>query len=637
MRDAQKRARASPKPATAPRGGRRSSFAKSANFWKLPQDLYVAKRAERAMDTSADEPVPPNSADEPVPPADLALLQLGGADASALSSLQELWLSGKAPELPAASLGRLTGLTCLRFDRNKSEHLPPEIGQLRSLRILSAESNRFEVLPREIGALTRLTQLSLSRNRLRTLPAEFSGLVALRCAWLAHNQLTQLPSLDGLRGLEILDLRCNALRTLRADGENATASPPRRALRSQELVKLRWLALDGNPTRRLEGRRVSGRIGEAYSAPLVITEIFGMGDALERDEALCRAVEAAHPNGARSGRVAFANLRHDTAGAPRLVHPKARGRAAFKAAVTLLIAHARARRGRAPPSPASKAYMQGTLRSRETVRRSRSMSLEKPRGPPLAEARKRHEPPSRAALREEVVAASKPHAIGHIADEALRADAERAVAKDSAARAAADARKHKLAQASLAKYERCWGRQAYLKPRVKNEAGPATITAAVPPRPRSGNRRRLSSSPASYNPLEHAVRTAPEFEAFEGALRRRIHDCTTMRKAAVSQKGGGGLPPPPGSIRVRVTGMGPPQPPPPPLEASLMPLDVSGNAAHYCDHLRYTRERELAREHDAGDDERVLAAAASLRRPPFAGLAPARPSGDEWLAINTRE
>ena len=148
--------------------------------------------------------------------------------------------------------------------------------------------------------------------------------------------------------------------------------------------------------------------------------------------ALCRAVEAAHPNGARSGRVAFANLRHDTAGAPRLVHPKARGRAAFKAAVTLLIAHARARRGRAPPSPASKAYMQGTLRSRETVRRSRSMSLEKPRGPPLAEARKRHEPPSRAALREEVVAASKPHAIGHIADEALRADAERAVAKDSA-------------------------------------------------------------------------------------------------------------------------------------------------------------------------------------------------------------
>ena len=134
------------------------------------------------------------------------------------------------------------------------------------------------------------------------------------------------------------------------------------------------------------------------------------------------------------------------------------------------------------------------------------------------------------------------------------------------------------------------------------------------------------------------MRTAPEFEAFEGALRRRIHDCTTIRNAAVSQKGGGSLPPPPGSIRAcELRAWARRSRPRPLLEASLMPLDVSGNAAHYCDHLRYTRERELAREHDAGDDERVLAAAASLRRPPFAGLAPARPSGDEWLAINTRE
>ena len=263
------------------------------------------------------------------------------------------------------------------------------------------------------------------------------------------------------------------------------------------------------------------------------------------------------------------------------------------------------------------------------------MSLEKLRGPPLAEARRRHEPPSRAALREEVVAASKTTPSGTSPTRRC-APMPSAVAKDSAARGRGR-EEAKLAQASLAKYERCWGRQAYLKPRVKNEAGPATITAAVPPRPRSGNRRRLSSSPASYNPLEHAVRTAPEFEAFEGALRRRIHDCTTIRNAAVSQKGGGSLPPPPGSIRVRVTGMGPPQPPPPPLEASLMPLDVSGNAARYLDHLQYTRERELEREHDAGDDERVLAAAASLRRPPFAGLAPARPSGDVWLAVNPHE
>ena len=572
-------------------------------------------------------------------PEDLELLQLGGAsDASALASLHELWLSGKARELPTASLGRLTALTCLRFDRNKSERLPPEIGRLHSLRILSADSNLFEGLPREIGMLTRLTQLSLSRNKLRTLPAEFSGLVALRCAWLAHNELTRLPSLDGLRGLEILDLRSNLLHTLQAVSESATAEPPRRALRSQELVKLRFLALEGNPSHRSEGRRVSGRVGEAHSAPLVISEIFGVGDAGERDEALCRAVEAAHPNGARSGRVAFANLRHDTTGAPRLVRPKARGRAAFKAAVMLLIARARARR-RAPPSPVSKAYMQATLRSRESVRRSRSTAVQKPRGPPLAlaDARKRLEPPSRVALREGLVAASKPNATEHIniADEALRADAERAVAEDATVRAAADARKHRLAQASLAKYERCWARQAYLQPRVKVEAGPAAVNA--PLRPRGDNRCRPSSSPASHTPLEHAVSTAPEFEAFEGALRKRIHDCTTMRKAAVSQKGGGGLPPPPGSTRVRVTGMGPPQPPPPPLEASLMPLDVSGNAARYLDHLQYTRERELEREHDAGDDERVLAAAASLRRPPFAGLAPARPSGDVWLAVSPHE
>ena len=204
VRDAQKRARASPKPATAPRGGRRSSFAKSR----------TSGNCHRYGPSAPWTPPPPRTSPyRPTPRTSPYRLRTSRSYSSAarthrrFSSLQELWLSGKAPELPAASLGRLTGLTCLRFDRNKSEHLPPEIGQLRSLRILSAESNRFEVLPREIGALTRLTQLSLSRNRLRTLPAEFSGLVALRCAWLAHNQLTQLPSLDGLRGLEILDLR----------------------------------------------------------------------------------------------------------------------------------------------------------------------------------------------------------------------------------------------------------------------------------------------------------------------------------------------------------------------------------------------------------------------------------------------
>ena len=119
---------------------------------------------------------------------------------------------------------------------------------------------------------------------------------------------------------------------------------------------MRWLALDGNPTRRLEGRRVSGRIGEAYSAPLVITEIFGMGDALERDEALCRAVEAAHPNGARSGRVAFANLRHDTAGAPRLVPlvVARRSRLLSRCSLRTRARHAGAHRGRQPRRPTCK-------------------------------------------------------------------------------------------------------------------------------------------------------------------------------------------------------------------------------------------------------------------------------------------
>lgn len=235
-----------------------------------------------------------STADE-VREADLALVREGCArrdahDAAvALEDVRELWLSGKASALPSSALRCLTRLTCLRFDGNRCQVLLPEIGALRSLRFLSLESNLLERLPAEIGSLSQLTQLVLSRNRLRALPVEFNGLVALRRAWLGKNALTRLPRIVALRQLETLDLRDNSLRTLRTHmGE--------RAFNGHEVPALRWLALDGNPSVAPESRRVSARVGERYRPPLIVRELFGVATA-QRDEHICRAVEAAHPHG----------------------------------------------------------------------------------------------------------------------------------------------------------------------------------------------------------------------------------------------------------------------------------------------------------------------------------------------------
>lgn len=121
------------------------------------------------------------------------------------------------------SLFAVTSLNNLQLSGfNRLPHLS-RLGGLSSLLQLSLTENQLESLPEKVGSLQRLRLLDVSRNSLTSLPAALFHLSALQTLILAHNSLTDSSFPTNLQtkepvlpSLHQLDVASNQLTSLPA-------------------------------------------------------------------------------------------------------------------------------------------------------------------------------------------------------------------------------------------------------------------------------------------------------------------------------------------------------------------------------------------------------------------------------------
>ena len=194
----------------------------------------------------------------------------GGEDTSlfAVTSLNNLQLSGFAGVARLSRVGGLTALLQLGLVENGLESLPDEIGCLPRLKLLDVSRNKLSSLPTSLfllpalqtlivatncltdssfpedlsgEVLPELHQLDMTGNKLTSLPSFLSITTQLAELRVAHNSLSSLsPALvQSLVGLRVLEAQENQLKGL--PHELAACS------------KLKTVRLEGNP---LKDRRL---------------------------------------------------------------------------------------------------------------------------------------------------------------------------------------------------------------------------------------------------------------------------------------------------------------------------------------------------------------------------------------------
>lgn len=174
---------------------------------------------------------------------DLRGIALTGSQVTDLEPLSELieltWLGlGDTPVSDLGPLSRLVNLEQITLDNAQLTSLAP-LADMRKLRRLSAKNApqkhppwdrgvecrwrpelpiapRFRNAISDVAALEGLTGLEwidLSNNRISTLPP-LAALAELRSLWLSGNRIASIAGLEGLSRLDVLDLTDNAVSNL---------------------------------------------------------------------------------------------------------------------------------------------------------------------------------------------------------------------------------------------------------------------------------------------------------------------------------------------------------------------------------------------------------------------------------------
>lgn len=175
---------------------------------------------------------------------------------SSISSLRELKIADNHLSGPLPSFSRCTNLEVLDLHANAITSLPKQLAECRKLRRLDMSSNRITKVPpldlpdlsylnvssnqidieNVITNLTapKLTDLDMSVCRVNHLPALRSKLPSLTTLIAFDNSISNLDDVESLRGIEVLDLRNNDLRSLPAE---------------LSFLGLKKLTVSGNPMR----------------------------------------------------------------------------------------------------------------------------------------------------------------------------------------------------------------------------------------------------------------------------------------------------------------------------------------------------------------------------------------------------
>lgn len=174
---------------------------------------------------------------------------------SNMSSLREVHLAENHCSGPLPPFAGCSNLEVLDLHSNSFASLPEEMSEYRSLRRLDVSANKITKFPRlDLPNLTSLNvssnqidvdnlitnlvaptlvDLDISMCRINGLPDMRSKLPSLRMLIAYDNQISTLE-VESLRGLEVLDLRNNDLRSLPAE---------------LSLLGLKKLMVGGNPMR----------------------------------------------------------------------------------------------------------------------------------------------------------------------------------------------------------------------------------------------------------------------------------------------------------------------------------------------------------------------------------------------------
>ncbi|KAL8897161.1 MAG: hypothetical protein Q9207_007347 [Kuettlingeria erythrocarpa] len=175
---------------------------------------------------------------------------------SSISSLRELQIADNHLSGPLPPFSQCTNLEILDLHANAITSLPQQLAECRKLRRLDISSNRITKVPsldlpdlinfnissnqidvdNFIMNLTapRLTDLDMSVCRVNHLPALRSKLPSLTTLIAFDNSIFNLNDVESLRGIEVLDLRNNDLRSLPAE---------------LSLLGLKRFTVSGNPMR----------------------------------------------------------------------------------------------------------------------------------------------------------------------------------------------------------------------------------------------------------------------------------------------------------------------------------------------------------------------------------------------------
>ncbi len=109
---------------------------------------------------------------------------------------------------------QLVNLQTLRLEHNKLTHLPSDFSRLTNLRTLYLGYNMLTQQEDCLCQLTNLRRLYLEHNGLTLVPSYIFKLTGLVRLDLDGNQLDNISGITGLLNLQVLELRCNPLKSI---------------------------------------------------------------------------------------------------------------------------------------------------------------------------------------------------------------------------------------------------------------------------------------------------------------------------------------------------------------------------------------------------------------------------------------